>query len=1030
MTMTIEQRIERLRVRLDELGFWTTAARINLDEWTFDGMALQLGAAWPRHDGIVHLEHPTVTIPPTWNLEDSRLEVSPGGEGRMTIRYGSGAYEAFGLDPYHRRVPLREPSFGIEIQAVARFPFGVPNHAPRLEFARLALVDPAVERLVRMLRLIIESANTLAGHEAVIPLIEAAEEAFTNLDWPSFSPDYLSRTAESSLMQSIWQLPAGLSPHPPPLTPAEHASVVGAIAGLEQRLEQIHDHYPPQGSIRLSGHAHIDLAWLWPMEETRRKAQRTFSSVISLLDRYPDLYVNQSSAQLYAFLEQDDPALYNRVVEHVASGRWEPIGGMWVEPDMVMTAGESIVRQLLYGQRYFERAFGSAHSVAWLPDCFGFSPALPQLLRSAGINDFFTIKLNWSETNRFPYDLFLWEGLDGSRVLAHMFDNPDETESGTGGYNGNVSPSATFNTWRQFRGKYRYPQTLLSVGYGDGGGGVTSEMVERARELDNFPVLPATKFGRVDEFFTEASAAADALPVWFGELYLELHRGTLTSQGKVKYFHRRAERDLVAAEVTRAAATLGGAHPPNSLEPLWRILLRNEFHDILPGSSIREVYEVAEAELAAVMDAAAQEAALGLREIAERVVVPGDQPGLLVFNPDLSARPVRLETPASLPGSQAVEGGFVLTSRDVVPGIGSAVLLGGVPQSPAQAHGAGLENDHLRIDFGEDGTIQRVLDKRLGRDVLSGRGNQLWAYVDKPRKWDAWDIEEGYGAHGEEITSLESLEIIEDGPHRAAIRVIRHFRNSRITQDVRLWANSDRIEFRTTLDWHDRHWLLKARFPVAVRSPYATFETAFGVVQRPTHRNTSWEQARFEVAAHRFVDLSEPGYGVALLNDGKYGHDVQENEIGISLLRAPAYPDPLADEGTQSFTYALLPHAGNWTDGNVLMEAEDLNRPLHSMGVNAAEQSYWQPIQVRNLPLGLGTLKVLEDGGGLILRAYEPQGARGKADLTLPPEWRIEAEATILERAIGPADTFFHPFQVHSWILKPLDDAGGDQRRT
>lgn len=1022
MTLTIEQRIERLAVHLGELQFWTQVAWIDLEGWAFEGMPLELGARWPRHDGIVHLDHPPVAVPLDWNLDDSRLEISPGGEGRMTIRYGSGAHDVFGLDPYHRRVPVRETSFTLEIEAVARFPFGVPNHAPRLEIARLVLVDPAVERLMRLLNLIIESVALLAGHDAVTPLIEAAESAIAALEWPSFTPDYLSRTAESPLMESIWQLPGGLSAHPPALTAGERRSVVEAVTELEQRLEQIRDHYPPQGRVRLSGHAHIDLAWLWPMEETRRKARRTFSTMVSLLDRYPDLYVNQSSAQLYAFLEQDDPDLFRRIAEYVSAGRWEPIGGMWVEPDMVMTAGESIVRQLLYGQRYFERAFGRTHTVAWLPDCFGFSPAVPQLLRSAGIDNFFTIKLNWSETNRFPYDLFLWEGLDGSRVVAHMFDNPDETETGTGGYNGNVSPFATLNTWRQFRGKHRHRETLLSVGYGDGGGGVTSEMVERAGALDHFPVLPATHFGRVDEFFTEASAAADTLPVWSGELYLELHRGTLTSQGRVKFLHRRAERDLVAAEVARSAAALSGGGYPESLETLWRVLLRNEFHDILPGSSIREVYEVAETELGDVINAAAAEATAGLREIAERVVVPGAHPGLLVFNPDISARPVRLETPISLAGSQPVEGGFAITSEEAVPGIGAAVLLCAAVPSPARAYAFGLENDHLQIDFAADGAIQRVLDKRLGRDILSARGNQLWAYVDKPRKWDAWDVDEGYGAAREEITNLQSMEIIEAGPHRAAIRMTRQFRNSRIMQDVRLWSNSDRIEFRTTLDWHDRHWLLRARFPVDIRSPYATYETAFGVVQRPTDRNTSWEQARFEVAAHRFVDLSEPDYGVALLNDGKYGHDVQGNEIGISLLRAPAYPDPLADEGTQSFTYALLPHAGNWLDGNVLMEAEDLNRPLLTTRVTSGQESRWEPIQVRGLPLALGALKVLEDGEGLVLRAYEPRGARGRIDLTLPEGWRIEAESTILEREIGPIETFFHPFQVRSWIVKRVDD--------
>lgn len=1021
MPLTIEQRTERLGVRLQELDFWVLADFVDLPEWTFNGTRFAIGDSWPERRGVVRLDHPSVDLPATWPLEASRLELSPGGEARLTVRYPSGGYEVFGLDPYHSRIPLRERALSIEIEAVARLPFGVPNRDPRLVTARLVLLDSNVERLARLLRLVMESASTLDGHEVAIPLIEAAERTFAALDWPSSSADYIARVAGGPLMESIWQLPGGLASHPLGLTPVQRQSVVEATAQLEQRLEQIRDRYPPQGRIRLSGHAHIDLAWLWPMDETRRKARRTFSTVTSLLDRYPELHVNQSSAQLYAFLEEDDPDLFARVAAEVETGRWEPVGGMWVEPDMVMPAGESIVRQLLYGQRYFERAFGRRHTVAWLPDCFGFGPALPQLLHSAGIDHFFTMKLNWSETNRFPYDLFLWEGLDGTRVLAHMFDNPTELDTETGGYNSNVSPSAAFRTWQHYRGKYRYPETLLTVGYGDGGGGVTSEMIERARELNRFPALPSVKFGRIDEFFAQAHAERASLPVWSGELYLELHRGTLTSQGRLKYLHRHAERDLVAAETARSAVALAGGPVPRSLEALWRVLLRNQFHDILPGSSIREVYDVAETELQDVISAAGVEAAAALSDLAERVVAPGDSPAVIVFNPDLSARPVRIETSAELPGSQRTPDGYVLTAPESVPPIGLRVVQRGVTQSEVHAHLMGLENDALRVELASDGTLRHVLDKRLNREVLSGRGNQLWAYVDKPRKWDAWDIEDGYEISGEEITQLEAIDVIEDGPHRAAIRQVRRFRDSSIIQDIRLWANSNRVEFRTTLDWHDRHWLLKARFPVAVRSPYATFETAFGVVQRPTHRNTTWEQARFEVAAHRFVDLSEPGYGVALINDGKYGHDVHGNEIGISLLRSPIYPDPLADEGPQGFTYALLPHAGTWIEGDVLMEAEDLNRPLLTLVTAAGVEARWQAIEMRGLPLGIGTLKAREDGGGLVFRAYEPQGARGRVTLTLPEGWGVEAESDILERSAGPFQTYFHPFQVRSWRLGPED---------
>jgi alpha-mannosidase len=360
-----------------------------------------------------------------------------------------------------------------------------------------------------------------------------------------------------------------------------------------------------------------------------------------------------------------------------------------------------------------------------------------------------------------------------------------------------------------------------------------------------------------------------------------------------------------------------------------------------------------------------------------------------------------------------------VATADEVPGLGARAVVDPQPVPGLSVSESHLENAHVRVELADDGTLARVLDKRAGREVLDGRGNQLWAYVDKPRAWDAWDVDAGYPDQAEEIRELASLEVVERGPHRAAIRLRRRFRSSVIEQDIRLWANSPRVELRTRLDWHDRRWLLKARFPVAVRSPFATFETAFGVVARPTHRNTSWDAARFEVAGHRFMDLSEPGYGVALLNDGKYGHDVLGSELGLSLLRSPVHPDPLADEGEHLFTYALCPHPGSWLEGGVLAEAEDLNQPLRARTVRAERGGTWQPLRLEGPALALGCLKPLEDGDGLVLRVYEPQGARGTAALELPERWRAGGELDLLERPVGPHDPLIRPFQVRSWRLEP-----------
>ena len=398
----------------------------------------------------------------------------------------------------------------------------------------------------------------------------------------------------------------------------------------------------------------------------------------------------------------------------------------------------------------------------------------------------------------------------------------------------------------------------------------------------------------------------------------------------------------------------------------------------------------------------------------------GGGEALLAVNPDLSPRSLRAVLPWAFPGAQPVAGGgAVVSSALAVAGLEAAVVreapaAGGLSVSPER-----LENDLVRVALAADGTLASVWDKRAGREVLAGRGNQLWAYVDKPREWDAWDVDAGYADEGAELHASEPPEVVERGPHRAAVRTVRSFRDSRIVQDVRLWAGSARIDFATRLDWHDRRLLVKARFPLAVRSARASFETAFGVVERPTHRNTSWDEARFEVAGHRFADLSEPGYGAALLNDGRYGHHALGSELGLSLLRSPTWPDPLADEGVQEVVYALYPHTGGWLEGGVLAEAEDLNRPLLVRRVTAAGEARLRPVVLDGLPLGLGALKSLEDGGGLVLRAYEPQGARGAARLTLPDDWALESAADLLERPTGEPALEFGPFQVRTWRLAP-----------
>lgn len=1006
MSLTIAQRLDRLKVRTAELAHWRDRQSLTIDGWTFDGEPIAHHQDWPHRKGTVHFAV-SATAPADWPLEQIRLQLDLGGESLVTLRYPGGQTEMVGLDPYHQEFPIKESGFSITTESVARFPFGEPNRAPRLNKARLIWLDEPVNRLHLLLRQICEAADALDGHEVVPHLIDAAEKALRSLDWPSDTSAYISRISDAVMQQKIWELPE-LQENPDGLTEVQSATATAAFDALTAQLKELQKRFPPSGELLLTGHAHIDLAWLWPYGETRRKMRRTFNTALSLMERSDDFRFNQSTAHYYAQMEEDDPELLERIKKKVVEGKWETVGGMWVEPDTNMPTGESLARQVLYGQRYFEKHFGLRHSVCWLPDCFGFSGALPQILRLGGIDSFFTIKVNWSETNRFPSDLFWWKGLDGSQVLTHTFDNPME------GYNGFVRPDCFVPTWKNFRGKTEHDTSLLAVGYGDGGGGVTPEMVEREVQLRDFPAIPRARWGTVKGYYEKAhhTAAERALPVWDGEIYLELHRATLTSQSGVKRKHRQAERALITAETIASLAHLLGAAKPRSLETDWRVVLKNEFHDILPGSSIREVYIDAEQELDGVIGNARAEQAEALKTLSAHLPAGGATNALIAVNPSLSPRPL----------TARLSDGTVLSTADLVAPLSVAVFDRKTlkPAGMLKAGAHSLENEHLSVVIGKDGTVSSLVHKATGREAIEGGANQLWVYpADKPRNWDAWDVDADYAEKAIRLDKPESITLVEEGPHRAAIRVVYRYRNSSVTQAYVLTANARRLDIETTIDWHDRRTLLRTLNPVAVRSRTATFECAFGVVERQTHTNTSWEQAMYEAVAHRFVDLSEPGFGVALLNNAKYGHSARGNVIGMSLVRAPIYPDPLADEGEQSFTYALMPHEGAWHEGGVLPEAIDLNQPLVSTEASGLSEGTLSPLAVEGTSVALSGLKPAEEGEGLILRLYEPAGGRGRLSLTLPSAWKASGALNILEEPIeraGPADIM--PFEIRTWRLQ------------
>lgn len=760
------------------------------------------------------------------------------------------------------------------------------------------------------------------------------------------------------------------------------------------------------------GHAHIDTAWLWPLRETMRKCARTFSTSLAYMERYPEYIFGCSQAQQYAWMKAHYPDIYAGIQSKVRSGQWEPIGSMWVEVDCNLASGESLVRQILYGKKFFREEFGVETRDAWVPDVFGYSAAMPQILKGCGIEAFVTQKISWSQFNRFPHQTFLWEGLDGTRVFTHF--PPADT------YLGLMNPRELMFNVTNFQEHGRASRSLYIYCHGDGGGGPDIPMLERARRLHDFEGLPQVRQEKVSEFLPKAMADAVDPAVWVGELYLELHRGTYTTHGATKRGNRQCEfllRDAEfaeclrlhfapdsaekAADPPRAVYDVTGLGAPDAhrharaLERAWKLLLLNQFHDIIPGSSIRWVYEDSVRDFTAIT-------ALGESVLTAALEALDDQIDTSSF-----AAPLRVFNPLSWERREIVRLPSGRLREVAAPACGYAVISDAesAPARPVTVAASGegwvMDNGLLRLTVDADGALTSVWDREADREVLAdgARGNEFHLHPDQPNVADAWDIDIFYKErvevlHGAQVTVESS------NPWRAALRVELPFGASRLIQRIYLASSSRRVEFVTEVNWQETHRLLKVAFPVAIHAAQATYETQFGHLQRPTHYNTTWDMARFEVCAHKWADLSEGDYGVALLNDCKYGYDIHGSVMRLSLLRSPTAPDPVADRGHHRFTYALLPHAGDFRDGRVVEEAHALNNPLRLRALETHPGALPPQASFFSLDrsgLIIDTVKPSEDGDGMILRLYESRGSRGRFKLsTTLPAARI-TETDLLE---------------------------------
>ncbi|MFK4297881.1 alpha-mannosidase [Arthrobacter sp. GAS37] len=733
------------------------------------------------------------------------------------------------------------------------------------------------------------------------------------------------------------------------------------------------------------GHAHIDSAWLWPVRETIRKVARTSSSMTALLEEQPEFQFGMSSAQHYAWLKEHRPEVFEGVKTAVADGRFLPLGGMWVESDTVMPAGESLVRQFSHGQRFFEREFGFRSKGVWLPDSFGYSSALPQLMRRAGFEWFFTQKISWNQQNVFPHHTFLWEGIDGSRIFTH-FPSMDT-------YNSQLSGMEVAKASRQFKENRVSSRSIAPVGWGDGGGGTTREMTGRARRLQNLEGSAQVVWEHPDVFFDAAKAELPHPAVWVGELYLELHRGTLTSQHGTKSRHRRAEHALIEAELWAAtdAVRAGNAYPQAELEQLWQQVLLHEFHDILPGTSIAWVHREA---VAVLDDVIARAQAISN---AARRSLAGDGDHELVFSPTSVAGPLPLGATLAVASEDRVM--LDDSGEDIV-----------------------LENALVRVRISKEGLVVSAVDLRTGRDaVADGRAaNLLQLHQDFPNMWDAWDIDRYYRNSATELRDVTCIcsRLTEAG---AEVVIDRTFSKSAITQTITLAPGSRTLQIVNDIDWNETEKLLKLAFPLDVQAAHSEAETQFGYQSRVTHTNTSWEAAKFETSMHRFVLVREAAFGVALVNDSIYGYDTSREvaddsvttTVRLSLLRAPRFPDPDADHGRHVITVGMVIGAGP-------AEATQAGIELNAPGtVVRGDHDVAPLVSVQGEGIVVSGVKLADDSSGdLIVRVYESLGRRTNGELTVDFPHREVREVSLIEDALDDArlggELRMRPFEVRT----------------
>ena len=954
-----------------------------------------------------------MTIPEEFDGECVVYELKTGKEGEWDATNPQfsifvNGVRVQGLDVNHREIILAEPAKAGDIYRIVLSAFtGDQNFSLKMN-SSLKVLDRKTEKYYYDLEVPYQSARLLnTEDQAYITIIQALNESLNLLD--------MRKEGSKEYYQSL-----------------EKAQ--------EYITKEFYEKYcdgEKSPIIYCVGHTHIDCAWLWTLRVTEDKAVRSFSTVLELMKEYPEYVFMSSQPQLYKYVKKNAPDVYEQIKERVKEGRWEPDGGMFVEADCNIASGEALVRQFVHGQRFFKEEFGVDNEILWLPDVFGYSAALPQILQKCGIPYFMTTKISWNEFNKMPYDTFEWEGIDGTRVLTHFVPTRDYNKAAVEGgtetehfttYNGYINPSQMKGAWARYSQKYLNEEVLCSFGFGDGGGGPTKDMLENQRRLaKGLPGMPRTKMSTAKEFFhvlDKHVTDKKYLPTWVGELYLEYHRGTYTSMARNKKFNRKAEFAYQNEEMYAMldAQTAGGAYPEKELHEGWEVILRNQFHDILPGSSIKEVYDDSKAEYEGIF---AENKALTdatLAHIAAGVKAP--KHSLVVYNPNSAAAydlvtftvPEGMGEPAVYDGEtklavqKTADGAYVFFAAGV-PGKGYKTYI--VKEEAAdttptmEVSTEVMENEFFKVEYNEKGQFAKIYDKKADRDVLKpGKaGNVIVSYEDRPHNYDAWDVNNYYTEKSWDIDQVSAMEVVENGPVRACVKVERKYLDSTITQFIYLYHDIPRIDIKNVIDWKEHQIFVKDYFPIDVHTNEATFDIQYGNVKRDTHDNTSWDFAKFEVCHHKWMDVSEDGYGVSMLNDCKYGVGVRNGVIGMSMLKSAIHPNPEADKELHEFTYSIYPHQGGWREAGTVKQAYQINNPLtyswkeNEEGTLAPEYSLVSSDQDNAV---VEVVKKAEDSDAVILRLYECYNRRTPVTLTFGKELTSVVECNMMEEGADP----------------------------